>query len=396
MSSGSPHILLVSTSSGSRGGGELYLVSLANALAAQGRSVSCLLSTHPRMDELAGAFEPQVTVIRESFTNTYDRPTRFLREAYGWKSVRHAAGLLKLIAPDLVHLNKQNLEDGLDWLRALDRSGIPNVTTIHVPRSMRSLGARGGAVRDRLVAPCLRTSRTRFVTVSEASRNDLCRFLGCDAASPRVVTIPNGVPDAPTADRAAIRNEWNLPPESFVLGTVARIESQKNPLFAVRLLAELPGDVHLVWVGDGRLRTQMESLARELGVGDRLHLDGWRSDARGRLAAFDAFVLPSYFEGFPLAILEAMAASRACVVSDVDGNSEAVIDGETGFVCAVDDLAAWRSRILELRASAELRARMGEAGRKRFTRLYGVRAMADATGRMYDELLSRTPMGAMP
>lgn len=382
-----PRILLVSTSSGSRGGGEIYLLRLANQLAERGVDVQCLLSDHERMDELAQQFSPDVPVFRRAFQNTYDRRLRSVREVVGTVSVAMLQDILTDLQPDLVHLNKQNLEDGLDWMRAIERLKLPSVTTIHVTRSMRTLGAMLGRLRDRFIAPILRRARTHFITVSKASRRDLLTILGDDAAA-RVSAIPNGVPDAPQGDREWYRREWKVPEDAVVLGTVARVEAQKNPLFVVRLLAALPERVHFVWIGDGRLRTELERTARAAGVEHRLHLDGWQSDARQRLAGLDAFVLPSLFEGFPLAIVEALAAGVPCLVSDVDGNGEAVADSESGFVLPLSDLYAWTAAVGRLMESPSLRTTMGHAARERFEQHFGLETMVAATQEVYENALA--------
>src|SRR5205085_3888183 len=100
---------------------------------------------------------------------------------------------------------------------------------------------------------------------------------------------------------------------------------QKNPLFALDLLRQLPRQVKLVWVGDGRMREEFLSAVRHFDLEARVHFEGWRADARQRLAGFDIFMLPSVYEGFPFAVLEAMATGLPCVVSEVDGTREAVV-----------------------------------------------------------------------
>lgn len=381
------NVLLISTSSGSRGGGEIYLLRLANKLAAWGCTVNVLLSTARRMDELADRFDERVGVIRGSFLNTYDRRLRFLSELYDRAEQVRLQQCLAEIRPDLVHLNKQNLEDGLGWMRAIRKSGIASVTTVHVPKSMQMLNARCGGFRDLCLRPQFLKANTYFVCVSEASRRDFESFLGRPPFSP-VTVVPNGVPPAPVSDPAMFRAEWQIPEAAFVLGTIARIEHQKNPLFAVELLARLPDRFHLVWIGDGALRAEMEQLAETYGVVSRLHIDGWKQDARSRLSAFDAFLLPSRFEGFPLAILEAMAAGVPCVVSDVDGNVESVHHEETGLVLPLDDLRAWKDAVAGLAVDEAARNRYSEAGRRRYEERYSIESMARQTVNVYRDALA--------
>src|SRR6185436_14119986 len=89
--------------------------------------------------------------------------------------------------------------------------------------------------------------------------------------------------------------------------------------------------VRLVWVGDGPLRRRVVKLACELGLGEAVLVHGWSDDVEGLLAGVDIFLLPSRFEGLPLALLEAMHAGLPVCVSDTDGLSEAVQDGVHGL-----------------------------------------------------------------
>jgi len=138
----------------------------------------------------------------------------------------------------------------------------------------------------------------------------------------------------------------------------------------VRALPALP-DATLVLVGDGPARGALEALAAELDVAERLVVTGWTSEARRHLPTFDVLAVPSLWEGMPLVILEAMHAGLPVVASDVGSVSEAVLDGETGYVVAPGDEAALRERLARLLGDAELRARLGERGRaiagERFT-----------------------------
>ena len=137
-------ILLASTSSGSRGGGELYLCYLGRSLAARGHEVALWASSHPRMDELCALFGKIGTVLRQDYTNTYDRRFRSIASHLDRASARAAAESWKKFAPDIVHLNKQNLEDGLDLLRAAGDCALPSLCTIHLRAT--SAHARRGFV----------------------------------------------------------------------------------------------------------------------------------------------------------------------------------------------------------------------------------------------------------
>jgi len=380
-------VALVSSSSGSRGGGELYLSSLAAGLKALGHDVQSVLSNHPRMDELAALLAQHGPVHRIDYRNTYDRRTRSLGAVLARRDIQRLGRELAGLRTDVIHLNKQNLEDGLDLLVAARDSRVPVVATVHVTRTMSGLRSVGGAVRDWLSARVLRNVPCPLIAIAKSGVADLAA-LGIDAS--RLHLVWNGVGDPLPNDRQAVRRSWGCGPDDVVLGCIARIEPQKNPLFIPTLLAQLPRNVRVVWIGDGSMRESLRQKATELKVADRLVLPGWLHDARSYLCAFDVFVLPSIYEGFPLAILEAMAAGLPCVVSDVDGVAEAVIDGETGFVCPPNATETWLERIGRYAADPALRERAGTRGATRYRERFSLEAMARSTAEVYASVCATT------
>jgi glycosyltransferase involved in cell wall biosynthesis len=142
-----------------------------------------------------------------------------------------------------------------------------------------------------------------------------------------------------------------------------------------------------VLVGDGPERGALEALAAELGVAERLVVTGWTESARRWLPTFDAFALPSLWEGMPLVILEAMHAGLPVVASDVGSVTEAVADGETGYVVAPGDEPALRERLARLLGDPALRARLGERGRAVAAERFTAAAMARRYEAVYAEVL---------
>src|SRR5262245_19988178 len=135
-------ILLASSSSGSRGGGEIFLRYLGQGLAQRGHRVIFWCANHPRMDELAGALGDYGQVVRSPYRNFYDRKTRIVSTALNLRTSRRLAAEWDELQPDVIHLNKQNLEDGLDLLRAADQLPIPSLCTVHITQTASFLRAR--------------------------------------------------------------------------------------------------------------------------------------------------------------------------------------------------------------------------------------------------------------
>jgi glycosyltransferase involved in cell wall biosynthesis len=376
-------VALVSSSSGSRGGGELYLVSLAQGLTALGHDVQSVLSDHARMDDLARLLVPHGSVHRIRYRNTYDRRLRNLTTILSRSEVRRLSEQLSRLDADIVHVNKQNTEDGLDLLHAARVAQGRLLTTIHVTRSMRQLHAQAGWARDWVSTRTLRRIRCPIIAIAKSGVDDLSR-IGIE--HDRLHLVHNGVSDATRNDRDAIRRRWGVGPADIVLGCVARLEPQKNPLFVPPLLSRLPRHVRLVWVGDGSLMEAMRKSAADHGVSDRVLLPGWQHDARSLLSGFDLFVLPSLYEGFPFAVLEAMAAGIPSVVSDVDGVGEAVIDDQTGFLCRPNDADQWLERLQTCIKDADIRSRLGDAAAMRHREEFSLQAMAGKTAAIYRQI----------
>jgi len=281
------------------------------------------------------------------------RPPQGTRDRAALAQHRHA---IRAFAPDVLHANQAwPWACGYAEVAALLTPGVRVVAVDHLPV--------GGAIpRPRLLARRLLARRLHaHVAVGERAARDVERLVGLPAGSVRGVA--NGVPPAqpePVARATA----------GPAIGALGRITDQKGYDALVRALPALP-DATLVLVGDGPARGALEALAAELDVAERLVVTGWTSEARRHLPTFDVLAVPSLWEGMPLVILEAMHAGLPVVASDVGSVSEAVLDGETGYVVAPGDEAALRERLARLLGDAELRARLGERGRaiagERFT-----------------------------
>lgn len=381
------NIMLATASSGSRGGGELYLLALAEGLMELGQEVSIAMSDHTGMDELAELARKICPVHRTEILNTYHRKTRSLGAIWDTGRQKQFREFVQIHQPDLLHINKQNLEDGLDLMWGARSSQLPSLATVHVTRSLKNLGAAGGGVRDQIARSQLTRLGIPLIAVSDLCLAELHEFLP-PAQRPDCFSVSNGAFRC-LGNRDQYRKQWARKEDEILIGTVARIEAQKNPLFVCDLLSKLPEHIRFVWVGDGSMRGELERKCAQMKLQDRLIIDGWQQDARERLAGLDLFVLPSLYEGFPLAILEAMSAGLACVVSEVDGTRDAIVQGETGYLCPVNDLETWSRCVSQLCEDAHARQTAGAAAKARYEAEFSPRAMAERTLAVYQEVLAR-------
>jgi len=203
--------------------------------------------------------------------------------------------------------------------------------------------------------------------------------LGFDLASLLAVGAPGG----PVGRlRAVLGIAENVP----LAGTLGRLVPVKDHATLFSAVASVPG-LHLAVLGDGELRATLEALAHELGISDRTHFTGWWTDVPSALADLDVVVLSSRNEGTPVALIEALAASRPVVATDVGGVRHVVQDGETGWLCAAGDAAGLARLLRQVIAQPEASGRLAEAGRLRVAERFGYERLLAEHRSLYEELL---------
>jgi len=206
----------------------------------------------------------------------------------------------------------------------------------------------------------------------------------------RFAVIANGVDLNPFVSSSNRRAEFGLDPKTPVVGMVARLVPQKDPvtfLRMARLVSEQVPHVCFLLVGDGPLRSTVEQKVQELELRDRVIVTGFRSDIPELLQTMDVVVLTSRWEGLPLTLLEAMGAARPVVATLVAGSSEVVVDGETGFLVAPGDPTQIATAVTQLIQNPAQRQAMGEQGRRRVGRDFSLARMVEETARVYRSVL---------
>jgi len=209
----------------------------------------------------------------------------------------------------------------------------------------------------------------------------------------KYITIYNGIEGEAYKkdyDLKSLRREFGINDGQPIVGKIASLSKQKahtNYFECVKMvLKKIPDAVFLV-VGDGNLRDELKSRCEQMGLNKKIVFTGNRKDIPAILNMLDVFVLSSDWEGFPMTILEAMAAARPCVVTDVGGNREAVIESLTGFLVPPKNPSALAERIIEVLLDPNLSHYMGQAGRERFEAEFTVRKMVAETEQIYNQCL---------
>jgi glycosyltransferase involved in cell wall biosynthesis len=183
----------------------------------------------------------------------------------------------------------------------------------------------------------------------------------------RVVELPNFLEErafrhVAAEVRSTRRRGWGVPQGAFLVGAVARLAPVKNQAILLRALPYLKNDVHVVLIGEGPSRRALENLARDLQVSSRVHFTGQLLEATNLHQFLDVSVLCSRSEGFPNAVIEALAAGCPVVATPVGGVPEVIVDRRTGLLVPVDEPDALAASLEQLRQDAGLRRRLSEAG----------------------------------
>jgi glycosyltransferase involved in cell wall biosynthesis len=220
------------------------------------------------------------------------------------------------------------------------------------------------------------------------------RYIRTKAVPPnKLQMIPNGVDTdtfAPCDEiRERLRKDLNLG-DSFVWLAVGRLVEQKDYPNLFSALARVPeGNWRVLIAGQGPLETDLKTLVDELALTDRVQFIGTRSNMADLFKASDAYVMSSAFEGLSIALLEAAATGVPAVVTDVGGNRELVLDGQTGYVVPRANpqaLASAITRLMELPDSE--RRDFGSFARTHCIEHYRFQTVADTWVRLYRRLMS--------
>jgi glycosyltransferase involved in cell wall biosynthesis len=208
-------------------------------------------------------------------------------------------------------------------------------------------------------------ARPQFVACSQFVQDSYRRNFGIPMR--RTVTIYNAVePHVLASDKSApgrIRKELGLSATSFVFIHVGRLDPQKNHrniLKAFRKVADTIPDSYLLLVGVGSIETDLRDLARSLNLRERVRFLGRRNDVGDLLELADVFVFPSYFEGLPVALVEAMFKSLPCIASRIDVFQEVIIDGTTGILVDPNSPEDLADAMISLQADPDLRRSLGQ------------------------------------
>jgi glycosyltransferase involved in cell wall biosynthesis len=364
------------------GGDCVLMLELGREARERGYEVD-ILATDPHFQEL----------IRDEGLGIVDLDVirRAIRPVWDTRGLARLTAMLRRSNYSLVHTHTS--KPGVVGTLAARLARVPAVVhTVHLfPFHEESgrVAAAAYVAAERLAARWC----DRLITVSDHQRDWALR-LGIGQPG-QVVSIPNGVPTSRVqTDRAeaGVRAELGVGPGQFLILSTGRLAEQKGLEHLIRAAAmlreELP-ELKIALAGSGPLERPLRELVSELGVGGIVSFLGLRSDVGDLLAAADLVVLPSLWEGLSISLLEAMAAGKAVVTTDIGANREVTNHGEVGVLVPPKDSVALAAAI---RSAVADRARLVELGRRARevqVERYTIRRMLDAYFEQYEAVLSR-------
>ncbi|MBI4565313.1 MAG: glycosyltransferase family 4 protein [Planctomycetes bacterium] len=309
------------------------------------------------------------------------------------RALRDLVRILRSESADLVHAHSPRA--ALLARAAARVAGIPAVVTVHVTSYDAVRGQNPGARLKRTLYRAAERAVNRVwpdpliycsfrIHAETIARGIASRRLAC--------VIPNGIDlDVGGAPLPDLRSRLGTPHDATVLLGVGRLDPQKGfdlLLEAFRSLEPERGRVHLWLAGDGPDRRILEARVCALHLSPWVHFLGFRDDVPALLMSSDLFVLPSRFEAMPMALLEAMAAGRPAVVTDVGDNAELVGHGLAGLVVPPEDSRALAAALEALVRNPSRRAAFGLEAQRRSAAFRADR-MARKVLHVYNEALHR-------
>jgi glycosyltransferase involved in cell wall biosynthesis len=259
--------------------------------------------------------------------------------------------------------------------------GLPHIITMHGGLTVCK------ALRRRVALRWAMRNSDHSVMVSCATKRQFAHDLGVQES--RLVVVPNGVPIV-RGDATEARKEFNVQDDECVLLAVGNLETHKGHVVLLEALARIADrGTSKRWkliIAGGRGGDQHGPLLdfiRKARLGDTVRIVLNRDDIPDLLALSHVFVMPSLWEGLPMAMLEAMLARKAIVASATAGIPEAIVDGREGILVPPGDIGALSAALDCVVASAALRTGLGMAAGARAEREFTVEVMADRYERLY-------------
>lgn len=275
--------------------------------------------------------------------------------------------------PDIVHTH---LFAADVWgTRAAQHAGVP-----HIISTEHNINMNEGWLKHRFKAHAY-AHNSGVVAISEGVEAYVRNF--CPRTIDRMHLIPNGI-DMERFTAIAHKPTLSTPAN---IAVVARLEEQKGHADLLNALPHVQQPYQLHIIGDGSLRTALEQQVTENGLKEQVVFEGMRSDVERVYAQADIIVVPSRFEGFGLAAVEAMASARPVILSNIDGLREIVQPNESGVLVDMRAPQAVAEAIDQLTLDDALRVHLGKAAREAVQKKYTLKKMIESYNALYQSFV---------
>ena len=265
-------------------------------------------------------------------------------------------------------------------------AGVPcivaSVHNVYMPRDKK--------ITRRLTNKFLSLIADKVVAVSGAVKNDIVQYDG--VSGKKVVVIYNGVNEDKfiCADGNSVRKEFNIPRQSPVIGAIGRLFPQKGHRYLLEAVAmikdEFPG-LRLLIVGDGPLLNELTEYTKAGNISENVIFTGSRRDIPGVLAAMDIFVFPSLWEGFGNALIEAMAAGKPVVATDIPAAREILNAEDMAMIVSTEDPSAIAGALTRLITDRPFAAALGFKARQRALASFTISRVFDTYRSLFESIL---------
>ncbi|AEG03787.1 glycosyltransferase family 4 protein [Sinorhizobium meliloti] len=304
-----------------------------------------------------------------------------------WSCLRAINRIIRTAGPfDVIH-GHSSKAGALTRLRLPGRH-VPRVYTPHAFRTMDPTLGRGG----RLIYGAIETLLARFFTdhLVTVSGDEFAHALSIGISGKGMSVIVNGV-DTPSPDMAqTVRASFGIPADAFVFGFIGRLSAQKAPerlLNAFGKAASAVRNSHVVMIGSGELEEEVRAAIAASGLQNRIHLTSAFTGPQA-VPAFDLLVMPSRYEAMSYVMLEAAAAGRPIIISDVGGAGTAVDHGENGYIVPNSEDVSPLARAMIAAADPDMFRHLAGAAAARRDR-FTLKRMLDETEEVYRRMAAQ-------
>jgi glycosyltransferase involved in cell wall biosynthesis len=368
-------ILLISSNSSGRGGGEKYLVYLTDGLKRIGIEVHVLVSTIGYMDSWSDELRDKGAVVhRKDLIGLAERPFRFLQAIFDSKQQSIVRDVCTAVSPALVIVNQQYDEDGLDLiLGALSSHCLKVASIMHMPMTASKNFKPFGKLRGWYLKRWYRKTKFQIIFSSKGSLNEFQEYYGqrknCDVIVSGISFSNNGSHSKPTG---------TIEP-SPTLGFVGQFVKQKNIntlIEAWSIVRMSIAGCKLLLIGDGPDREEIEAHLRRVAGESDWVITGWSSDYSTHMKNVDLLVMPSHFESLPLALIEAIGNGIPALTSNFNGAEE--LANHAAWMSFVSDVtsATLASEIMKRIDSLTEARQFANSGCEKFQNYFSSERMA--------------------